>query len=71
MKEEFIKSFNDLILSKKGIGSLDIHDIRCLVDKGIPAVEIAIKNIPIECFEQGFYMWINEIFKETKNENEM
>lgn len=46
----------------KGIESqdfLNMQDVRYLCKQGFPAVEIAVKNIPIECFKKGVEKWLN------------
>ena len=38
---------------------LNMQDVRYLCEKGIPAIEIAVRNIPIECFKKGVDKWLN------------
>ena len=38
---------------------LNIQDVRYLCEKGIPAIKIAVRNIPIECFKNGLVEWLN------------
>ena len=59
-KEELIKSFEAITWGKRKNDSLYMSDIRHLCEKGIPAVEIAVRNISIADFEKGFNKWLNE-----------
>lgn len=38
---------------------LYMQDVRYLCEQGIPAVEIAVRNIPIECFKKGLEKWLS------------
>lgn len=53
--ENTIKSFLDDCNQRD---ELYMQDIRYLCEQGIPAVEIAVRNIPIECFKKGLEKWL-------------
>lgn len=42
---------------------LNMQDVRYLCEQGVPAVEIAVKNIPIECFKKGVEKWLDGLGK--------
>lgn len=58
-RDELIERMSDFFEGIKQRGKLSMADIRFLCEKGIPAVEIAVKNITIEDFEKGINNWCN------------
>ena len=49
--------------SIKERGYVSIFDARHLCEMGIPAIEICLKNIPIDNFIKGLNEWVNEYGK--------
>lgn len=60
-RDELIKNMSEFFEGIKKRGKLSIQDVRFLCEKGIPAVEIAVKNIAIEDFEKGINKWCNGV----------
>lgn len=60
-RDELIKNMSEFFEGIKQRGKLSMSDIRFLCEKGIPAVEIAVKNISIEDFEKGINKWRNGV----------
>lgn len=48
---------------KKEQKTLYMQDVRYLCEQGIPAVEIAVRNIPIEYFKKGVEKWLDGLGK--------
>lgn len=61
MKKAFENEINKVVENIERQGELYMTDVRYLCERGIPAVEIAIKNIPIEYFKKGLMAWLNNI----------
>jgi hypothetical protein len=38
---------------------LNMQDVRYLCEKGIPAIKIAVRNIPMDCFKKGVEEWLD------------
>lgn len=60
-RDELIERMSEFFEGIKQRGCLSIEDVRFLCEKGIPAVEIAVKNITIKDFEKGINKWCNGI----------
>ena len=60
-RDELIERMSDFFEGIKQRGKLSMEDVRFLCEKGIPAVEIAVKNITIEDFEKGINKWCNGV----------
>lgn len=60
-RDELIERMSEFFEGIKQRGKLSMSDIRFLCDKGVPAVEIAVKNIAIEDFEKGINKWRNGV----------
>lgn len=60
-RDELIERMSEFFEGIKQRGKLSMSDIRFLCDNGIPAVEIAVKNIAIEDFEKGINKWRNGV----------
>lgn len=58
--EQTLKKFFEGIESQD---FLNMQDVRYLCEKGIPAIKIAVRNIPIECFKKGVEKWLNGLGK--------
>lgn len=58
--ENKINKFLDNCNQRDG---LDMIAVRQLCEQGIPAVEIAVRNIPIECFKKGLEKWLDGLGK--------
>lgn len=55
------KRFIEVLMSlkEKERTHLTMADVRWMYEVGIPVLKIAIENIPLACFENGFYNWFN------------
>lgn len=58
-KKEFENKINKFLDDCNQRDGLYMQDVRYLCEQGIPAVEIAVRNIPIECFKKGVEKWLN------------
>lgn len=58
-KKEFENKINKFLDDCNQRDGLDMRVVRYLCEQGIPAVEIAVKNIPIECFKKGVEEWLD------------
>jgi hypothetical protein len=54
--EQTLEKFFEGIESKD---FLNMQDVRYLCEKGIPAIKIAVRNIPMDCFKKGVEEWLN------------
>lgn len=45
-------------------GYVSIFDARYLCERGIPAIEICLKNIPVDIFINGLNKWLEEDAKQ-------
>ena len=48
----------------KARGYVSIFDARYLCEMGIPAIEICLKNIPVDIFINGVNKWLEENAKQ-------
>ena len=58
--EETVKEFFDRIKQQK---RLEVQDLRYLCEQGIPAMEIMVHNIPMDCFKKGVEKWLDGLGK--------
>jgi hypothetical protein len=58
-KKEFENKINKFLDDCNQRDGLDMIVVKELCEQGIPAVEIAVKNIPIECFKKGLEKWLD------------
>lgn len=58
-KQELEQTLDKFFEGIESQGFLNMQDVRYLCEKGIPVIEIAVHNIPIECFKKGLEKWLN------------
>lgn len=63
MKEELEKTVNEFFDGIKQQQRLEMQDLRHLCEQGIPAVEIMVHNIPMDCFKKGVEEWLDGLGK--------
>lgn len=62
-KKDFENKINKFLDDCNQRDGLDMRVVRELCEQGIPAVEIAVRNIPIECFKKGVEKWLDGLGK--------
>ena len=60
-KKDFENKINKFLNDCNQRDGLDMQDVRYLCEQGIPAVEIIVKNIPIEYFKKGVEKWLEDM----------
>lgn len=62
-KKEFEKTVKEFFDGIKQQKRLEVMDLRYLCEQGIPALQIMVHNIPIECFKKGVEKWLDDLGK--------
>lgn len=62
-KEEFEKTVKEFFDGIKQQKRLEVQDLRYLCEQGIPALQIMVHNIPMECFKKGVEKWLDGLGK--------